>query len=163
MTNINATEVYTRYWGASIANNPVFEDIISGLIDAGLYTSALYDSSSDAFKSIGIYANGLGASNKAVPLDVIVDVISRSILKNLQTGFNSGLKNAGSNISFTGLQNISVDLASCTNVSQAINLLGQELMAIKIQLAALTGGAYQTTPVAPAIASDNLLAKINIK
>lgn len=163
MTNINATEVYTRYWGTSISNNPVFEDIISGLIDAGLYTSALYDSSSDAFKSIGIYANGLGASNKAVPLDVIVDVISRSILKNLQTGFNSGLKNAGSNISFTGLPNTSVDLASCTNVSQAINLLGQEIMAIKVQLGALTAGAFQTTPTALAATADNPIAKINIK
>lgn len=156
--------VTSRYW-PTLVQNPVFKDIIGGLIDAGLYTSALYSPASPALTGAGsimTYSNGEGWNNSAVALDVIVDIISRSILKNLENGFD-GTANTAANINYTGVTpNVSVNLASCTNVSEAINLIGLELAAIKISLQGLTQGAFQSAALIAPIPTTPI-EKINIK
>lgn len=140
----NASNVNKRYF-PTVVKNPIFEGIISDLITAGLYTSALYVSSSPAFKSIGTYKNGDHESNSAVPLDVIIDTITRNVLKGLRDGFNG--KDAASNISLdsnvgTGV----IDIPGCDNVHAAIELLTLELMAVKTALSTATGGTFLITP-----------------
>jgi hypothetical protein len=115
------------------------------------------------------YTNGSDIPKSAVALDVIVDVITRTILKSLQSGYSDVLAptikyDAGSNISFAStVPIISVNLSTCDNVTQAINLLGQEIQALKIQLQATTAGAFQSTALLPAASAQNLVGKINIK
>lgn len=157
--------VTQRYW-PTLIQNPVFQDIIGGLIDSKLYTSALYSPDSPALRgdgSILSYTNGDGVPKQAVALDVIVDVISRAILKNLQNGFDS-TANTAANINYTyiGAPNISVNLAACANVSEAINLLGAELQIIKTTLQGLTQGTFQSIATLPPVPST-LIEKINIK
>lgn len=165
----DAEIVYNRYWGALPDANPIFKEVIQGLIDAKLYTSALSSPASLALPSIMEYTNGANIPKSAVALDVIVDVITRSILKSLKTGYTDVLipnlkHDAGSNISFAGSKDItSVNLLDCDNVTQAINLLGQEIQALKIQLQAITSGVFQSTAIIPAINAQNPVGKINIK
>lgn len=165
----DAEIVYNRYWGVLPNANPIFKEVIQGLIDAKLYTSALSSPASLALPSIMEYTNGSDIPKSAVALDVIVDVITRTILKSLQSGYSDVLApkikhDAGSNISFTGANSTTaVNLSTCDNVTQAINLLGQEIQSIKIQLQAVTGGIYQSTAIIPALGAQNPIGKINIK
>jgi hypothetical protein len=165
----DAEIVYNRYWGVLPNANPIFKEVIQGLIDAKLYTSALSSPASLALPSIMEYTNGSDIPKSAVALDVIVDVITRTILKSLQSGYSDVLAptikyDAGSNISFAStVPIISVNLSTCDNVTQAINLLGQEIQALKIQLQATTAGAFQSTALLPAASAQNLVGKINIK
>ena len=161
--------VYNRYWATLPNANPIFKDVIQGLVDAGLYTSALSNPLSPALATIMEYNNGVGVPKQAVALDVMVDIITRTILKSLQSGYTDQINplikhDAGSNISFTGSKAItSVNLSTCDNVTQAINLLGQEIQALKIQLQATTAGAFQSTALLPAASAQNPVGKINIK
>ncbi len=160
----DAVTVTTRYWGTLI-QNPVFSDIIQGLMDAGLYTSYLSDPNSPALTgdgSILSYANGNGNEKSAVALDVIVDVISRSILKNLKNGFD-GTANTAANINFTTVvPNLSVNINSCTNVSEALVLLANEIAAIKVTLQTVTQGSFQSAALIP-VSPSTAIELINIK
>lgn len=139
-----ADKVNKRYF-PTIVKNPIFKNVIADLVTAGLYTSALHEVTAPAFKSIGTYKNGDHAPNSAVPLDVIIDTITRNVLKGLRDGFNG--KDAASNISLdsnigTGV----IDIPGCDNVHAAIEMITIELMAIKTALSSVTAGSFLITP-----------------
>ena len=82
-------------------------------------------------------------ANTAIALEVIVDCISRAILKGYQEGFDQALKSDGaSNIGYIEsksekIANSGLVLNTATNVHEALNILAREIVVIKSSLASL--------------------------
>lgn len=142
---MSSSDVETRYFNGIITNRS-FAGVIETLIDKGLYSEALQDSTSEAFKSIGIYKNAHGIANKAVALDVIIDSITRGVLESLKTA--SAAQDGASNIGINCVTNTDaiVNLSTCSSVYEAIYVLATELAAVKIALQTATGGTFQSVP-----------------
>lgn len=154
MTIPNAEFVNTNYGNSLNYNNPIFKNIISNLISSGLFGENLANGS-DARLGIlnpetntlegGIqtYTNVNGDPSTAIALEVIVDCISRAIIKGYQEGFSQVIPSDGSsNINFKEdvLEmpfTIGLDLQSSKNVHEAILVLAREISQIKIALASL--------------------------
>jgi hypothetical protein len=161
-----AADVEKRYFPV-MNENPIFQDVVAGLIDAGLYTSALYVSSSDAFKDVGEYKNGNAIPNSAVPLDVIIDIITRCVFKAFRDGFKQknlfGViedKDAASNISFkTSIPSLSniTDTGNCTNVREVIDTLTAEVIALKTATALLVPNVTQKVSITEANKLNKLI------
>jgi len=137
--SVDVKKVVARYYGAT-PTNPVYADAISNLVDSGLYTSAL--STSDAVNptvpgNILQYKNGLEVPNSAVPIEVIVDSITKSVLTNLRDGF-SGSVDSAVNVNF---QNTSTNtnLNGVDNVHSAIVRLANEIALLRTTLSSLIG------------------------
>lgn len=134
----NLQTVVTRYYGAA-PKNPVYSDCIENLIEAGLYSEMLEDG--DAVNpaipgNILQYENGLGIPKSAVPLEVLVDSITKAILSNLKDGFSGSIDSAV-NINFKNTStnpNLNVD-----NVHSAIVRLGNEVALLRTTLTSLLG------------------------
>jgi len=145
---MNASDINTRFDNAGNKHNPVFEDIISDLIDAGLYTSALEfkttgptteDKEIDKIKKDTVFnfKNPDGEVG-SVSIDVLVHAISVNVLKGLRDGFTQiGIpKDGASNISYianpnetTAVSNIALE--GIKDVNQAIYVLAQEISLLK--------------------------------
>lgn len=142
MTIFNASNVNSNYGNVLNACNPIFEDIISRLISSNLYTSAIAPGSPARLNGVQICKNGTGNPLMAVPLESIVDCISRAIVAGYLKGFEQkGLKSDGAtNIGFSLSDKdpkpfTNISLGSAENVHDAIVSLGIELNAVKASLA----------------------------
>lgn len=141
MTIINPNEVNDVYGNVLNSCNPIFKDIMSRLISSGLYTSAVAPGSPARLSpngSIQICKNATGAENMSVPLEALVDCISRAVVAGYIKGFEqAGLPSDGAtNIGFSlspfdppAFTNISLGVAG--NVHEAIVSLGIELNGVK--------------------------------
>lgn len=136
--SVELKSAVSRYYGPT-PTNPVYSDGIKNLIDSGLYTSALAygDAVNPAIPgNILQYENGLGAPKSAVPLEVLVDSITKAILSNLKDGFVGSVDSAV-NINFKNTStntNLNVD-----NIHSAIVRLGNEVALLRTTLASLLG------------------------
>lgn len=145
MITLNADLVNNNYGNVLNVCNPIFKDIISRLISTGLYTSAIAPGSPSRLPgegSIQICKNGTNTPLMAVPLEAIVDCISRAIISGYLKGFEqNGLKSDGAtNIGFTLSDKdpkpfTNISLGAAENVHDAIVSLGIELNAVKASLA----------------------------
>jgi hypothetical protein len=143
MTDItNAMAVEKRYFPVE-NENPIFQNVIQELISKNLYTSALYDPASPALLEVATCKNGNNIPSTAVPLDVLVDIVTRNVLRGLRDGFIQTVlgapvpKDASSNINFRstiGTGPGAINLGACTNVREAIETLTVELMGVKSAL-----------------------------
>ena len=113
MTTVNLELVNSNFGNSLNYNNPVFKEIISNLISSGLFNDNLAIGSQARIpgdSSIQIY-NNLADSpenvNRAIALEVIVDSISRAILKGYQEGFVQG-----ASTTFDGASNIGYKASS---------------------------------------------------
>lgn len=137
MTNSNT--VNTRYGNVGNLINPILESTINSMIKLKLYGENLMIE-----KGIGLSQKEQAmvdnllvfkspAGEDVVALDVLVDCITRNILKSLQSGYiQNGIKKdtaTNLNISLPTLTNINT--LSMTNVHDAIWILCQELATIK--------------------------------
>lgn len=132
----NLTNVVTRYYGPT-PKNPVYSDCIENLIESGLYSEML--ETGDAVNptipgNILQYENGLGISKSAIPIEVLVDAITKSILSNLKDGFSGSIDSAV-NINFQNTStntNLNVD-----NVHSAIVRLANEVSLLRAALSSI--------------------------
>lgn len=153
MTIINADQVNSLYGNVENACNPIFKDIISRLISSNLYTDAIAPGSparkgfvdpenpTKIVGSVEICKNATGNSNMAVPLEVLVDCISRAVVAGYLKGFeqhsikSDGATNIGFSLSHSDPQLFTnISLGSAENVHDAIISLGIELNSVKASL-----------------------------
>jgi hypothetical protein len=135
----NANSVNARYGNAGNLINPVLENTINSLIALKLYGENLMVeaapglSKEEQAKVDNLLTFKSPAGEDVVALDVLVDCITRNILKSLQNGFTqNGLsKDAATNIniSLPTLPNLNTGLVD--NVHDAIWILCQEIATIK--------------------------------
>ena len=154
MTTVNVDLVNTNYGNSLNYNNPIFKDIISNLISSGLFNDnlaigsdarlgVLNENTGNLEGSIQTFNNLNDTQNTAIALEVIVDSISRAILKAYQEGFDQALKSDGaSNIGYSETSsetnaNVGLSLNTATNVHEALNILAREIVVIKSSLASL--------------------------
>lgn len=160
---VNAEDINTLYGNSGNIPNPVFKDIISKLIDADLYTDAFSPDNisveNTARNFLSNYKNADGTVN-AVPIEVLVDVVSRAIIQGYKSGFTQGLLSidGSSGIGFQLLPNEAAttnqtNIAACTNSHEAFVLLASEITAIKTALVAMG----VTLPVIPTSPSSQLI------
>lgn len=145
MITLNADLVNNNYGNVLNVCNPIFKDIISRLISTDLYTSAIAPGSPSRLPgegSIQICKNGTNTPLMAVPLEAIVDCISRAVVAGYIKGFkqNSLKTDGATNIGFSLSKNdpevfTNISLGSAENVHDAIVSLGIELNAVKASLA----------------------------
>jgi hypothetical protein len=134
---VSSERVVRRFAGPSPIN-PVYKSCIENLVSSGLYTSALdYGDAVNPSNEHNIlqYKNGLGVPKSAVPLEVLVDSITKAILTNIRDGL-AGSVDSAVNINF---ENTSVDknLDTINNLHSAIVCLANEIATIRTTLAAL--------------------------
>lgn len=142
--------VNTRF-GNGANTNPFFKTIVEILEDGGLYNNNLSASidelnTMNAQQKEQVYSfTNLNGIKQCVSIDVLIDAISRGLMKKLQSP--NGLidtsnpsiqcSDAASNLSYkatldestTYHPNISLNL--CTNIHQAISVLAQEISKLK--------------------------------
>lgn len=163
----NGDLVDTRYWGLGTNKNPIFKAAVDALIDAKLYTSALYDPTSEALIHIQSYTNGNGTTSAAVALDVIVDAVTRAVLKGLRDGFTQDdiPKDAATNINFSSTIGAgTLNIPACKNVREAIDTLAIEVTAIKTMLSTLSSGSFLITPnpASTSVAATTIPKKLDL-
>jgi len=146
--NIILAEVKTR-----VINNPVFEDIISSMIDETLYTGYLTKANVNGAKTVLSY-NGKAA------LDVIVDSISREIIKSYKEGFGitptGVVQDGASNVNYFNPTQTAVPLTSfgtANNVNDALSSLAAEVQLMKSTLSIFFNAASTIVPPAQAAAT----------
>ncbi len=127
--------------------NPVYSDCIENLIDSGIYSEQLVNGEAVKKRNEGHilqYKNGFGTLSAAVPLEVIVDSITKSILVGLRDGLNGSVDSAV-NISFENTSE-NPNLSNANNVHSAIISLANELALIRTTLSSLlVEPAYSST------------------
>lgn len=135
----NANAINTYYGNSGNIPNPIFKDVIQKLIDSKLYSSNLDPSilNNESRKYLEQYINVVG-QEKAVPLEVLVDIITRSVLVGYNSGFTQAINkiDGATGIGFLTtpleLNNIQqTSLSTCINVHEALILLATEITAIK--------------------------------
>lgn len=138
----NANAINTNYGNSGNIPNPIFKDVIQKLIDSNLYTSALDPSIPDNISRefLGTYVNASGINN-AVPLEVLSDIITRSVLIGYNSGFQQGINQVdgatGIGFQITPSETIKTQqtsISTCVNVHEALILLATELTALKTAL-----------------------------
>jgi hypothetical protein len=135
----DANTINARYGNGGNLINPILESTINSMIKLNLYGENLMVekgiglSQEEQAKVDNLLVFKSPAGEDVVALDVLVDCITRNILKSLQSGFNqNGIKKdtaTNLNISLPTLTNINT--LSMTNVHDAIWILCQELATIK--------------------------------
>lgn len=118
--------------------NPILKDILDNLGEFG-FLDNLSIARNDTSGSIKTYKNLEGTQNKSAALEIIIDCISRGLMKSYRDGFVQGsLQSDGaSNISFkaNSAENIAlvgaIDFTTTDNAHQAIYQLAQEIALIK--------------------------------
>ena len=144
------SEVVNERFGNSGGTNPFFKTIVEILEQGGLYNSNLIASPKEQLALTPEHRNGvysfkdLNGKTQVVAIDVLIDAISRGIMKKLQDG--SGINNitcdSASNLSYKSgpeldqLSSVSGITAS-TNINEAISVLAQEIGKIKSALGIL--------------------------
>lgn len=116
--------------------NPVLKDILDNLDELGLLDDLEVARNSEE-ASIKTYDNLVGG--KAAALEIIIDCISRGLMKSYRDGFVQGIlsSDGASNISFktTPLENLAlagaIEFTATDNTHQAIYQLAQEISLIK--------------------------------
>ena len=158
----NSEYINAHYGNGTNIPNPIFKQAISLLIDSGLYSDYLDPENLNNVgrESLAKYNNVSGNKN-AIPLEVLVDMISRAIMIGYRDGFSqAGLPIDGaSGIGFTPLEATAftnLDIIQTTNVHEAIILLAGEINAIKMAIQAVV----PVVPKFPRIPSTQLTLEI---
>lgn len=141
---VNVDDVVTRYYGP-IPLNPVYKEVITNLVDSGLYTSALATGPAvnPAFDgNILQYTNGLNVPNAAVPLEVLVDAVTKAVLKGYRDGFAGSIDSAV-NINFTNTS-LNPNLVDSDNLHNAVVKLANEVNLLRTALESLVGPQFLT-------------------
>lgn len=135
----NANTINSRYGNTGNLINPILENTINSLIKLKLYSENLMVEAGPGLSQLeqakvdNLLTFKSPAGEDVVALDVLVDCITRNILKSLQNGFaqNGIEKDAATNIniSLPFLTNINTSLVD--NVHDAIWILCQEIATIK--------------------------------
>lgn len=150
-------QINSEYGNVGNFQNPILENILKNLDELGMlqymenarYPKDPNGNSLDEY-SIKKFENLNGSGNSASALELMIDAISRGILKGLQEGFTQTIPGVSIPIDSDGSSNISfessipenlllqkVNLSTCTNTHEAIVLLAQELNQIKLGLLGL--------------------------
>ena len=154
-------EIYEKinYEYGNIGNfqNPILENILKNLDELGMLkfmenARNPKDPSGNSLNDYSIkkYENLNGVGNEASAMEIMIDAISRGILKGLQEGFQQTLPGVSIPVNSDGSSNIGfkssvsedlllqkVNLSTCTNTHEAIVLLAQELNLIKLGILGL--------------------------
>lgn len=161
MAEANVDVVVDRYYDQKEPINPVYREAISNLITAGLYTNALESSKAVDPKTDGNvlqYKNGNNTPKSAVPLEVIVDAITKGLLVGLRDGLTGSVDSAV-NISFENTSK-NINLDSIDNVHSAIITLANEIALMRTALSAFIVEPAYTSSLKtindPVIAKDDL-------
>lgn len=138
--------VVERFYDKATPINPVYSDCIENLINSGIYSENLINGEAVNQENEGHilqYKNGVGTLSAAVPIEVIVDSITKSILVGLRDGL-AGSVDSAVNINFKNTsENLNMDNA--TNVHAAIISLANEVALIRTTLSSLlVEPAYST-------------------
>jgi hypothetical protein len=136
--SINGQIVVDRFYDLKAPINPVYSDCIENLIDSGIYSEYLVNGDAVNHKIDGNilqYKNGNGTLSAAVPLESIVDAITKSILVGLRDGLVGSVDSAV-NISFENTSD-NLNLSKANNVHSAIISLANELALIRTTLSSL--------------------------
>lgn len=153
-------DINSEYGNVEDVYNPILKDILSELDSFGMLDNLEVARKSET-DSIKIFKNLDGKENRAAPLEIIIDCISRGLMKSYQEGFvqGSSTSDGSSNISFkvTAEENAKllglINFNSTTNTHQAIFQLAKELASIKTGIAALgvviPPEIPETFPIAP--------------
>lgn len=150
--------VVNRFYDSKQPVNPVYSDCIENLIDSGIYSENLVNGDAVNPKYDGNilqYKNGNGTLKSAVPLEVIVDSITKSILVGLRDGLDGSIDSAV-NISFTNTSE-NLNLNKANNVHSAIVSLANELALIRTTLSSLLVEPTYSTALAGM--TDGIIAK----
>lgn len=150
-------KINSEYGNVGNFQNPILENILKNLDELGLlqymenarYPKDPNGNSLDEY-SIKKYDNLNGSGNSASALEIMIDAISRGILKGLQEGFTQNIPGVLVPIDSDGSSNIGfkssiqenallqkVNLSTCTNTHEAILVLAQELNLIKLGILGL--------------------------
>lgn len=140
MSSKLSQEVNTRF-GNNTNINPFFETIVEILEEGGLYNNDLNKATPDINQMKYVYCYyDLNGVKKVVAIDVLIDAISRGIMKKLQ---EPSSQDAASNLSYSpsaldisSMPNIALE--SCTNINQAISVLAQEVSKLKLAVGGVT-------------------------
>lgn len=129
---MSSAVINTRYY-ANLDINPVFKMAIEKMIQSGLYSENLIAGPAivTPVSQGGIlkYKNGAGVVNSAIALDVITDVISKSVLIWYRDG--SSVSDPSKNIAISTDTTYLTDLNKKDNVKDAITLLADEIYNLK--------------------------------
>jgi hypothetical protein len=93
----NGEYVVGRFYDLKPPINPVYSDCIENLIDSGIYSDQLVNGEAVNKRNEGHilqYKNGSGTLSAAVPLEVIVDSITKAILVGLRDGLDGSVDSA---------------------------------------------------------------------
>lgn len=139
------SDINSEYGNVNDSYNPILKTILSELDSFGMLDNLEIARNPPTSGSIKTYKNLDGKENKAAPLEIIIDCISRGLMKSYQEGFvqGSSISDGSSNISFktTSEENAKllglINFNSTTNTHQAIFQLAKELAAIKTGIASL--------------------------
>jgi hypothetical protein len=136
-------DINSDYGNVNDMYNPILKDILSELDSFGMLDNLEVARKSET-DSIKIFKNLDGKKNKAAPLEIIIDCISRGLMKSYLEGFEQGLSSDGaSNISFKlypeefAPLNGAISFEVTNNTHQAIFQLAQEIALIKNGIKAL--------------------------
>jgi len=146
-----AEDINNEYGNILDAYNPVLKNALELFEESGLldYLSEARKHREPTDTSIKTFKDINGNPNEAAPLEIFVDVLTRTILKSYQEGFTQGvftqrdLKSDGaSNIGFKtqipeDLELLKVDMKLTTNVHEALIILAKEINQIKVGLVGL--------------------------
>lgn len=144
--------------------NPVLKDILDNLNELGMLDDLEVARNSEE-ASIKTYKNLVGG--KAAALEIIIDCISRGLMKSYRDGFVQGIlsSDGASNISFktTPLENLAlagaIEFTTTDNTHQAIYQLAQEIALIKNGLKGLGVTIPPVPPSVPPISPTKITLK----
>ena len=143
-----------EYGNVNNIYNPILKDILTNLDEFGFLDNLTVarDATSGSIKT---YKNLEGRENHAAALEIIVDCISRGLMKAYQDGFVQGITSDGSsNIGYSSEVILpSINIAMASNTHEAITLLANEIQVIKATLVTL-GKPLPPLPVVPSIKAN---------
>ncbi len=141
-----AEDINNEYGNILDAYNPILKNALELFEESGLldYIPEARKHKNDPDTSIKTFKDINGNPNEAAPLEIFVDILTRTILKSYQEGFTQGLLNSdgASNIGFKtqipeDLELLKVDMKLTTNVHEALIILAKEINQIKVGLVGL--------------------------
>lgn len=141
-----AEDINNEYGNILDAYNPVLKNALELFEESGLldYLSEARKHREPTDTSIKTFKDINGNPNEAAPLEIFVDVLTRTILKSYQEGFTQGVltSDGASNIGFKtqipeDLELLKVDMKLTTNVHEALIILAKEINQIKVGLVGL--------------------------
>ncbi len=141
-----AEDINNEYGNILDAYNPILKNALELFEESGLldYLSEARKHREPTDTSIKTFKDINGNPNEAAPLEIFVDVLTRTILKSYQEGFTQRDLNSdgASNIGFKtqipeDLELLKVDMKLTTNVHEALIILAKEINQIKVGLVGL--------------------------